>query len=109
MFLVRRATCVALVLEGCASSSRNTFSSRPAHGHKHHTSAWRAACAGVTNKHNRRRLVHTGCWPAQLALWLVLIGACFAMPNSVFSAVGQAFKVFAGLFLVRFPPPAEPV
>ncbi len=61
----------------------------------------------MTNKHNRRRLVHTGCWPAQLALWLVLIGACFAMPNNVFSAVGQAFKVFAGLFLVRFLAPAD--
>lgn len=43
-----------------------------------------AAPAGVTKKSNKRRLVHTGCWPLQLTLWLLLIVACFFMPNSVY-------------------------
>ena len=58
---------------------------------------WRA---GVTRRSNWRRLFHTGCWPAQLALWLGLVAACFAMPNSVYSGYSQFAKVAAGAFLV---------
>lgn len=43
-----------------------------------------AAPAGVTKNSNKRRLVHTGCWPLQLTLWLLLIVACFFMPNSIY-------------------------
>jgi hypothetical protein len=58
------------------------------------------ALIGVTRRSNWRRLFHTGCWPAQLALWLGLVAACFAMPNSVYSGYSQFAKVAAGAFLV---------
>ena len=54
----------------------------------------------MTRRSNWRRLFHTGCWPAQLALWLGLVAACFAMPNSVYSGYSQFAKVAAGVFLV---------
>lgn len=59
-----------------------------------------ASRAGVTRRSNRRRLFHTGCWWLQLAFWLGLIAACFAMPNSVYSGYSQFAKIAAGLFLV---------
>jgi hypothetical protein len=55
---------------------------------------------GVTRKSNWRRLFHTGCWPLQLTLWLLLIVACFFMPNSIYSGYGQFAKIAAGVFLV---------
>lgn len=45
----------------------------------------------MTRRSNWRRLFHTGCWPAQLALWLGLVAACFAMPNSVYSGYSQVW------------------
>ena len=56
--------------------------------------------AGVTRNANKRRLVHTGCLPLQLALWIGLMVACFAMPNSVYSGYAQFAKIAAGVFLV---------
>ena len=36
-----------------------------------------------------RRLLHTGCLPAQAGLWALLLGSAFAIPNSVFHVFGN--------------------
>lgn len=56
---------------------------------------------GVTRKDNFRTPVFTGFWPIRLVLWAGLIGACFAMPSSVFDPPFiWISRLCAGIFIV---------
>jgi hypothetical protein len=50
---------------------------------------------GVTTRSNPRLAVHSGLWPLQLLVWGGVVGATFAMPNSVFPVWGQIARVLS--------------
>ena len=53
------------------------------------------ALLGVKRDDSARLGIHTGFWPFQIFVWAVLIFVAFLIPNSVFSAYGQASKASA--------------
>lgn len=55
---------------------------------------------GVTTRSNPRLAVHNGLWPLQLLAWGGLVGATFAMPNSVFPVWGQIARVLSTFFIL---------